>query len=254
LTSAFNKKYKNQAINDLDGKLPDGRGGILRINLADISSNNNDNDFYIVHDNGIIGNDYPQNLYYAYGIRNGFGIDWDPITGNLWDTENGPLFGDEINLVMPGFNSGWSKVQGIWKPEGDKMGKILLEPSPSILVDFNGKGYYSPPEFIWKKSVGPSAIKFLTSKLYGSEYKNDLFVGDVNLGNLYHFELSGDRTSLEFQSKILKDKIANSHDEIDDSIIFGKNFEKISDIEISPDGYMYILSSQKNTNLYKIIP
>jgi len=254
LTSAFNKKYKNQAINDLDGKLPDGRGGILRINLADISSNNNDNDFYIVHDNGIIGNDYPQNLYYAYGIRNGFGIDWDPITGNLWDTENGPLFGDEINLVMPGFNNGWSKVQGIWKPEGDKMGKILLEPSPSILVDFNGKGYYSPPEFIWKKSVGPSAIKFLTSKLYGSEYENDLFVGDVNLGNLYHFELSGDRTSLEFQSKILKDKIANSHDEIDDSIIFGKNFEKISDIEISPDGYMYILSSQKNTNLYKIIP
>jgi glucose/arabinose dehydrogenase len=81
-----------------------------------------------------------------------------------------------------------------------------------------------------------------------------LFVGDVNLGNLYHFELSGDRTSLEFQSKILRDKIANSHDEIDDSIIFGKNFEKISDIEISPDGYMYILSSQKNTNLYKIIP
>jgi len=71
LTSAFNKKYKNQAINDLDGKLPDGRGGILRINLADISSNNNDNDndFYIVHDNGIIGNDYPQNLYYAMELE-----------------------------------------------------------------------------------------------------------------------------------------------------------------------------------------
>jgi len=254
LTSAFNKKYRNQAINDLDGKLPDGRGGILRINLGNISSNNNENNFYIVHDNGIIGNDYPQNLYYAYGIRNGFGLDWDPITGNLWDTENGPLFGDEINLVMPGFNSGWSKVQGIWKPEVDKMGKILLEPSPSVLVDFNGKGHYSPPKFIWKKSVGPSAIKFLTSKLYGSEYENDLFVGDVNLGNLYHFELNDDRTSLEIQSKLLKDKIADNYDEIDDSIIFGKNFEKITDIEISPNGYMYILSSQKNTNLYKIIP
>ena len=254
LTSAFNKKYRNQAINDLDGKLPDGRGGILRINLGNISSNNNENNFYIVHDNGIIGNDYPQNLYYAYGIRNGFGLDWDPITGNLWDTENGPLFGDEINLVMPGFNSGWSKVQGIWKPEVDKMGKILLEFSPSVLVDFNGKGHYSPPKFIWKKSVGPSAIKFLTSKLYGSEYENDLFVGDVNLGNLYHFELNDDRTSLEIQSKLLKDKIADNYDEIDDSIIFGKNFEKITDIEISPNGYMYILSSQKNTNLYKIIP
>lgn len=81
-----------------------------------------------------------------------------------------------------------------------------------------------------------------------------MFVRDVNLGNLYHFELNGDRTSLEIQGKILKDKIADSHDEINDSIIFGKNFEKITDIEISPDGYMYILSSQKNSYLYKIIP
>ena len=41
--------------------------------------------------------------YYAYGIRNSFGIDFDPLTGNLWDTENGPSSYDEINLVRPGF-------------------------------------------------------------------------------------------------------------------------------------------------------
>jgi glucose/arabinose dehydrogenase len=41
------------------------------------------------------------NRYYVYGIRNSFGIDFDPLTGNLWDTENGPPFGDEINLVKP---------------------------------------------------------------------------------------------------------------------------------------------------------
>ena len=56
---------------------------------------------------GILGNSFPLNLYYAYGIRNSFGIDWDPITGYLWDSENGPHFGDELNLVEPGFNSGW---------------------------------------------------------------------------------------------------------------------------------------------------
>ena len=50
--------------------------------------------------------------YYAYGIRNSFGMDFDPVTGNLWDTENGPSYGDEINLVEPGFNSGWQVVQG----------------------------------------------------------------------------------------------------------------------------------------------
>jgi aldose sugar dehydrogenase len=54
----------------------------------------------------------PLNRYYAYGIRNSFGFDFDPITGNLWDTENGPGFGDEINFVEPGFNSGSKKVQG----------------------------------------------------------------------------------------------------------------------------------------------
>ena len=58
------------------------------------------------------------NLYYAYGIRNSFGIDFDPVTGKLWDTENGPGYGDEINLVKPGFNSGWGKIQGMWTTEG----------------------------------------------------------------------------------------------------------------------------------------
>jgi glucose/arabinose dehydrogenase len=44
---------------------------------------------------------HPLNMYYAYGIRNSFGLDFDPLTGNLWDTENGPEYGDEINLVEP---------------------------------------------------------------------------------------------------------------------------------------------------------
>jgi hypothetical protein len=56
------------------------------------------------------------NLYYTYGIKNNFGIDFDPNTGNLWDAENGPEYGDGLNLVKPGFNSGWITVQGIWKP------------------------------------------------------------------------------------------------------------------------------------------
>ena len=52
-------------------------------------------------------------------------MDFDPITRNLWDTENGPNYGDEINLVKPGFNSGWAQVQGIWKPNGEEIGPIV---------------------------------------------------------------------------------------------------------------------------------
>ena len=60
------------------------------------------------------GDKSPLNRYYAYGIRNGFGLDFDPVTGKLWDTENGPSFGDEINLVEPGFNSGYGGDSRKW--------------------------------------------------------------------------------------------------------------------------------------------
>jgi aldose sugar dehydrogenase len=84
----------------------DGRAGILWLTQ----------DGYPVIGNngreGILGNEYPFNLYYAYGIRNSFGIDFDPVTGKLWDTENGPQFDDEINVVEPGFNSGAERVYG----------------------------------------------------------------------------------------------------------------------------------------------
>ena len=63
--------------------------------------------------------------HYAYGIRNSFGIDFDPITGTLWDTENGPICGDELNLVEPGFNSGWDKVQGMSETDQEQQKCVL---------------------------------------------------------------------------------------------------------------------------------
>jgi glucose/arabinose dehydrogenase len=90
------------------------------------------------------------NYYYAYGIRNSFGIDFDPVTGKLWDTENGPTFGDEINLVNPGFNSGWSRVMGIWKA-GFSAGSVIGDDTnnpPKNLVTFGGKGVYRARECI----------------------------------------------------------------------------------------------------------
>jgi glucose/arabinose dehydrogenase len=106
---------------------PDGRSGILRVTQ----------DGQLVNNTGILGDEHPLDLYYAYGIRNSFGMDFDPITGKLWDTENGPDYGDEINLVEPGFNSGWQFVQGLWKPEGGLPGDIEL--NPNDLVDFDGE-------------------------------------------------------------------------------------------------------------------
>lgn len=171
------------------------------------------------------------------------------MTEDLWDTENGPHYGDEINRVEPGFNSGWASVQGIWIPNLDEKGKISL--NPKDLVHFDGKGNYSPPELMWIPPVAPTAIKFFNSDKLGSQYRNDLFVADANTGSVYHFDLNENRTELELRGS-LKDKIANSIDETRD-VIFANGFGRITDLEIGPDGYLYVLSSEDDgAVLYKI--
>ena len=230
-----------QASNVQKGLAPDGRGGILRVTQ----------DGRVVE--GILSNTTLLNLYYAYGIRNSFGMDFDPLTGNLWDTENGPGNGDEINLVKPGFNSGWSKVQGIWEVKESFGGNAVLE--PDNLIDFDGKGRYSEPEFAWNNTVAPTAVKFLSSDKLGTQYENDLFIGDANNGNIYHFDLNNDRTELVLQGQ-LTDKVADNISENQD-IIWGKGFGIITDIQVGPEGYLYILSinlPQGRGTIFRIVP
>ena len=241
-----NENSSTKSQNFRNGTDADGRSGILRITQDGKPVGN-----------GILGNYFPLNLYYAYGIRNSFGIDVDPVTGILWDTENGPEYGDEINLVKPGFNSGWMVVQGIWKPIDNPLtdftaGEELLNPDNS-LVHFNGKGKYSSPEFIWKFIVGPTALKFFNSDAFGEEYKNDLFVASVHLGTIFHFDLTKDRLALKLDGP-LKDKIADNTEELHD-IVFAQGLGEITDIEVGPDGYLYVLSYHLNKlSIFKILP
>jgi aldose sugar dehydrogenase len=242
-----------QTANVKSGDPPQGRGGILRMTQ----------DGRPVGSNWTLGDEYPLNLYYAYGIRNIFGIAFDPVTGSLWDTENGPGFGDEINLVKPGFNSGWNKAQAMWPitsyeqldPSVEEKGyfgtrEIISEDKISTnLVVFNGNGKYSNPELAWNITQGVTAIKFFNSDALGVEYENDIFLGDANSGNLYHFDLNKDRTQLELEGR-LSDKVINSLEELDQTI-FGKGFPTIVDIDVSPDGYLYILTY--GGSIYRIV-
>jgi aldose sugar dehydrogenase len=213
------------------GNDPDGRAGILRITQEG----------EVVNGHGILGEGHPLNKYYAYGIRNSYGMDFDPVTGYLWDTENGPNFGDEINLVEQGSNSGWKKIQGIWGlADRGRPGEIVSEPSD--LVTFNRTGKYSPPEFIWNNTVAPTALKFLNSDKLGKQYENDLFVSDFNNGNIYHFDLNQNRTELlKPNGPSLTDRIAQDPKELEETI-FTKAAGGITDMELGPDGYLYILS------------
>ena len=237
--------YKTPTQNYEDGEDGDGRAGILRITQ----------DGKLVGQ-GIIGNEYPLNLYYAYGVKNSFGIDFDPVTGKLWDTENGPQFGDEINLVEPGFNSGADRIYGIW--ESNEFGDILKDKkgkptvvgiNPENLVNFDGKGHYSTPEFIWVKTVAPTALLFLDSDKLGSNYKYDMFVGSADGGRLLHFDLSDKRDGLVLKGN-LTDKIAYDKSEFNDTL-FAEGFSIITDVKQGPDGYLYIVSGLKQSKTAK---
>lgn len=242
--------YPNTWASNVEyGLPPEGTGGILRLSL----------DGQPVLNDTIISNTEPLNLYYAYGIRNSFGIDFDPVSKKLWDTENGPGFGDEVNIVEKGFNSGWKSVQGIWKAKeyldgvlgGESLTKYVIFDDPDDLVNFKGKGEHSFPEFTWNQTVGVTALKFLSSDKLGEQYENGLFVASYMNGVIYHFDLKIDRSGLLLLSP-LDDTVANSNDETQ-SVVFGKGFGGITDLEVGPDGYLYALSFTSG-KIYKIMP
>ena len=236
--------YKTLAQNYEDGGMPDGRGGILRISPEGNAV-----------DGGILGEEYPLNLYYAYGIRNSFGLDFDPVSGYLWDTENGPDYGDEINLVEAGFNSGSTKLFGIIAPDSNNdLESIAQIENQNSLLTFNGKGKYSDPKFTWESTIAPTALQFLNSDRLGKQYQNDLFIGTADAGKIYHFDLNDNRNEL-FLEGLLQDKIAAKNEE--EAITFGEGFGVITDIEASPyDGYLYVVSPAGDASgtVYKISP
>jgi len=214
-TETKTQNYKN-------GVDPDGRGGILRITQDGQPTD------------GILGDTIPLRLYYAYGIRNSFGMDFDPVTGNLWDSENGPGNGDEINLVLPGFNSGWQQVQGLASQETSF--------SESDLEDFNGKGHYADPKLVWVNTAGPTAVKFLNSAQLGTTYENDMFVGDVHNGRIYHFDLTADRKDLVLPQELSSRVIEKPSSPGVSNIVFGDGFGGVTDLEVGPDGNLYVVS------------
>ena len=81
------------------------------------------------------------------------------------------------------------------------------------------------PNSAWEKNVGPTALKFLDSDAYGSEYQNDILVGDVNEGKIYHFDLNQNRTNLVLDGQV-EDKVAGTPDEIPEKMVFGEGFGK----------------------------
>ena len=163
---------------------------------------------------------------YAMGIRNTYGLDFDPVTGKLWDTENGPESFDEVNLVERKFNSGWNVIQGPLK-ENQLIPKI---------EDY----VYSDPEFSWERTIGVTGIHFVDSEKFPS-YSNSVLIGSFHGGILYKFELNEKRDGFKFYNDGLKDLVLNKDDNPNE-IILATGFLGITDVKQGPDGLIYIVS------------
>ena len=219
--------HRSKLQNFENGGDPDYTGSIYRIDPHSGSAPG---------DNPFIGSNVPNiDKTFAYGIRNSFGLTVDPITGHVWDTENGPSFSDEINLVEPGFNSGWRSIMGPATSTDEIKSLVFLSP----------KANYSDPEISWFEPPAVTDIEFINSTRLGPDYTNNMLVGDNNNGNLYFFKLNDQRDGLEVQ-----DAVIDSEEELN-KYILGTGFGSITDIQTGPDGDIYIVSLESGS-IYKI--
>ncbi len=241
-------------------------GVIIRLN--DDGSTPTDNPFFALGEQ--MGGEVGENIQkiFAYGIRNSFGMAFDPLSGNLWDQENGEDAFDELNLVEPGFNSGWIQIQG---PKSRVSQYKLIETTalhhedfpnlqqfrwgPERIADTEQEAlsrlfvlpgsHYSDPEYSWVHVLAPAAIGFLDSTALGPQWFGDLFVGfsvndDPLGGGLMAFDLTGNRRRIA--GDIIADNETFHDPSANKSHIVGTRFGIVTEILTAPNGNLLVVS------------
>jgi len=168
--------------------------------------------------------------YYAYGVRNGFGIEFDPANNNaLWMSENGPNDFDELNKVNAGMNGGWNQIRG--------------PGVPAVQWNVPGAGNtYSQPEFSWQQVVVPTGVNFPFAMTWGPTYNDKILVANNSAGDIYSFPLNVARDGLNVAAlpPALQDLVANNTTEAN-LVRLGQGFGAITDLEVGPDLHLYVV-------------
>ncbi|HEY2971031.1 MAG TPA: PQQ-dependent sugar dehydrogenase [Pyrinomonadaceae bacterium] len=251
-------------------------GVVLRLN--DDGSTPVDNPFYDA--NTHLSGEAAANVkkVFAYGVRNSFGMAFDPLSGVLWTQENGDDAYDEINRVTPGFNGGWIQSMGPltrigefksiestygpgnlqqlrWPPSN-----IASTPQEALARLYMPPGaQYLDPEFSWKYAVAPSPIGFIKGRGLGPDFEGDLLVGASRTtllnGYLFRLRLNSDRQHFVSTDTRLADRVADNTDKFDqtesESLVIGRDFGVTTDIVTGPNGNVFVVSLS-NGAVYEI--
>jgi glucose/arabinose dehydrogenase len=175
-----------------------------------------------INDDGSIPNDNPfgaGNAVYALGLRNSFDFDFDPISGEIFASENGTNQHDELNLILRGDNYGWPNVEG--NADG-----TTFTPQFGTLHD---------PIFDFSNGVVvPTGVAFVPDNTLGSGLQNKLLWSEYGTGRIMLFNLSADRTRITSQ------------------VVFAQGFNGgLTDLGFAPDGTLYVATT---TSILHILP
>ena len=157
---------------------------------------------------------------YSYGHRNPQGLAIHPETGRIYSTEHGPRGGDELNIIEPGKNYGWPKATYGYEYHGPRVSDHTSLPG------------MEDPILVWTPSIAASGLAFYTGDKI-PEWKGDLFAGGLILQQVRRIIFDGEEIVGE------------------ETLQFDK---RIRDVRSGPDGYLYVLTDERNGQLLRIEP
>jgi aldose sugar dehydrogenase len=189
-----------------------------------------------LHDDGRVPADNPfvgragyKPGIYTMGHRNGHGLAVNPETGELWETEQGPSGGDEINVLRAGHNYGWPLVSFGRDYWGDP---VSAHPSREGMDD---------PNVVWLPSIGVTGMTFYTGDRF-PHWKRNLFVGGLRqggiprTGQIQRIVFNGQWQELRREPMLIELK------------------QRIRDVRQGPDGLLYVLTAEDDGALLRIEP
>lgn len=161
---------------------------------------------------------------WSYGIRNPQGMAMNPWSDALWLNEHGPRGGDEINIPEKGKNYGWPIATWGINYSGFKIPEAQGEKVAGT----------EQPIFYWKESPAVSGMAFYNSDTF-PQWRNKLFIGALKDQDVIVMSVSGDQVTED--GRILRDR-----------------GQRIRDVRVGPDGYLYVLTDESDGELLKVSP
>ncbi len=177
----------------------------------------------IPRDNPFVGKAGARAEIYTFGVRDPEGAAINPATGQLWTVEHGVKGGDELNIARRGANNGYPVINYGVQYSGEKIGEGIT-----------AKKGMEQPLYYWNPDIGPSGMLFYTGNLF-PEWKGNLFIGALPAKHLVRLVLKGERMIAE--ERLLVD--------LD---------QRIRDVRQGPDQALYVLTSEDNGRLLRIVP